>query len=99
MPFPGKMLVKPLDENSPIQNHIRFVGGKTPAKGQVIRMPKPQMRVGIEGKKELMPMIDTPVLIKEGDIIFYENEWIWEFEIESEIYHLISAYNIVAKIG
>jgi co-chaperonin GroES (HSP10) len=95
-PFPGKMLVKPLDEYSPIANHIMFRGGKIPAKGKIVRLPKPIISVGQE---KVSPSLDAQVQVKEGDIVFYENNWIWEFEIGGEIYHLISAYDIVAKIG
>jgi co-chaperonin GroES (HSP10) len=95
-PFPGKVLVQPVDEVLSFRNHIEFRGGKTPTKGKIIRMHKPEIKVGQE---QFVSSYDTPIPLKEGDIVFYENDYMYEFDINGSIYHLISTYNIVAKIG
>ena len=94
-PFPGKILVQPIDEVISFRNHIEFRGGKTPMKGKVIRLHKPETKVG----SREMPVYEVPILVKEGDTVFYDNGYMYEFDINGETYHLISSYDVVAKIG
>jgi hypothetical protein len=99
-PSPDYIFVKP-DEN--VFYNIRFMpqSGETSKliKGKIISVPSPLKTTLRGGRGKDMPTpIDERVTAKVGDIILYDPQSVYVFEIDDETYHLISNWNVKAKL-
>lgn len=94
-PAPGKLLVLPIIGDRVNDIMITMDGGQSPRKGKIVRMPLITNKLR---SKEVTCSSDN-IPLKVGDIIFYDCEHPFTFTIDDEDYHLISNWDIIAKMG
>ena len=74
---------------------IMVKGGRAPRKGSIVRMPT------INTKLREKEMISSPdaLPLRTGDVVLYDTDCPYTITVDGTDYHLVSNWDVIAKVG
>ena len=94
-PGPGRLLVEPMISDYHQSMTIAINGGKSPRKGTIVRTPT--INTKLRGQNYVASPDDLS--LKTGDVVLYDTDCPYTVTVNSNDYHLISNWDVIAKIG